>query len=189
MADDRRLTRNLWLHEFTGWRGASERQVDRLAETAARVLQPIRNAIGVPLRPSSWLTWRDGSPRVGSHAYGAVDFVMDDGRTREAYEWAERYIVPGGYIGRLIYEPERTAAEGVPQGEHIHLAPVQAMVDHVGDPTIQVLEEESEGEYVFYQAAAGLGLGVLGLAALFFFRCVGRPRSERFVYRLSLASP
>jgi hypothetical protein len=189
MARDRQLSRNLWLHEFTGWQDASEPQVDRLAETVARALQPIRSAMGVPMLPTTWLAWRDGTARVGSHAYGAVDFVMEDGRTREAYEWAERFLVPSGYIGRLIYEPERSAAEGVPQGEHIHLAPVQAMVDHVGDPTIKVLEETTEGTYVFYEAAAALGLGVLALGALFFFRCAGRPRSERFMYRnLSLAS-
>lgn len=173
---DRRLSANFWLHEFTGWQDATDAQVRRLEETASRVLQPIRNKFG-KVTPTSWVSWRSGAPRTGSHAFGGtVDFVVDGGRTREAFEWGARYLVPAGYIGRWIYEPDRSAAEGQPQGEHVHMAPVVDMVDHVGDDRIQVLEELNEGNFVFYRVAAaatGGALLVAGALVLFFLAPTG----------------
>ena len=167
---DRRLSADFWLHEFTGWQDATDAQVRRLEETVSRVLQPLRNRFG-KVTPTSWVSWRSGAPRTGSHAFGGtVDFVVDGGRTREAFEWGARYLVPAGYIGRWIYEPDRSAAEGHPQGEHIHMAPVVDMVDHAGDPRIQVLEELDEGNFVFYRVAAaatGVGLLVAGVVGFF----------------------
>lgn len=171
MALDRKLSRDFWLHEFTGWERATEAQVSRLQETVARVLQPTRSRYGVPVRPTSWLAWSNGELRTGAHAHGGtVDYVVDDGLTRDAFEWAGRSLVPAGYIGRLIYEPARPATPTSPrQGEHIHMAPVADMVAHVGDSEIQVLEERREGEYVFARVAAGAGaLGALALGGLFF---------------------
>lgn len=170
MAADRQLSRNFWLHEAAGWEDATERDVAELADTVARVLQPIRSAIGVPVRITSWQTWSSGEARTGAHSHaGTVDFVVDDGRTREAFEWASSALTPAGYIGRLIYEPERSSSEGEPQGEHVHMAPRGAMLEVFGDPNIQVLEERSEGEYVFYRVATGLGLGALAALAGFFW--------------------
>lgn len=177
MAADRRLARNFTVGELPGYELATEADVDRLEETVARVLQPIRTHFGVPVRITSWMWWSSGEPREGSHAHGGtVDFVVGDGRTREAYEWAATNIVPAGYVGRLIYEPERSRSEGVPQGEHIHLAPRAAMLEAFGDPRIQVLEETAEGEYTFFRVATGIGLGTLALLAGFFFLAT-RPKA------------
>jgi hypothetical protein len=199
MAADRQLSRDFHLHEFRGWERASEAQVARLAETVARVLQPIRSVFGVPVRPTSWVEWSDGTPRTGAHAAGGtVDFTVDDGRTREAHEWAHRFLIPSGYIGRLIYEPSRTFPR---QGEHVHMAPVADQVAAQGaerGSVIQVLEEGAEGEYSF--ARLGLGIGGLALAAGVFFcslgararsifqgaaTVAGAPRSERAYRPLS----
>lgn len=169
MALDRRLSRNFWLHEFTGWQNATEEQVRRLQETVSRVLQPIRSEFGTEVVPTSWIQWSSGAMRTGSHAHGgAVDFVLPNNQTREAFEWGARYLVPAGYIGRWIYEPARSAAEGTRQGEHVHMAPREAMVA-LGEPDVQVLVEKQEGEYEFFRA--GLGLGTAVVAALFFFPC------------------
>lgn len=173
MALDRRLSANFWLHEFTGWERATEAQVRELEETVARVLQPIRNRFGKVI-PTSWIAWSSGELRDGSHAEGGtVDFIVGDSGelTREAFEWGARYLIPAGYIGRWIYEPARAAdpARGVRrQGEHIHMAPVRAMVASIGDARIQVLEELEEGQYVFFRTAA-LGLGALIAGAVAFF--------------------
>lgn len=176
MATDRQLSRDFWLHEFSGWERATEPEVSQLQETVVRVLQPTRSHFGVELIPTSWLEWSDGTPRTGAHGYGAVDYVLADGRTREAFDWSHQYLVPAGYIGRLIYEPQRTAAEGEPQGEHIHMAPVRTMVAYNGDRTVEVLEEREEGHYVLARvAAAGLGLGAAALAAGLFFLASRHP--------------
>lgn len=176
MQADRRLSRDFWLHEASGWERATDAQVAALEETVARVLQPIRSTFGVPVRITSWIAWSSGDLRGGSHAQGGtVDFTVGDGRTRDVYEWAATELVPAGYIGRLIYEPKRTASEGEPQGEHVHLAPRDAMIEAFGDPRIQVLEERAEGQYVFYRVATGLGLGALALLAGFLF-LASRPR-------------
>lgn len=175
---NRRLSRNFVLSELPGWDHPSvtEAEVARLEETVARVLQPIRTRFGVPVYVSSWTTWSDGELRDGSHAHGGtVDFVVADGRTREAFEWAAATLVPGGYIGRLIYEPERSAAEGQRQGEHIHMAPREAMLEAFGDPAIQVLEETTEGDYRFFRTATALGLGALAVVAGWLFLAI-RPR-------------
>lgn len=175
---DRKLSADFWLHEFPGWDApaTTEEHVARLEQTVARVLQPTRSRYGVPVRIGSWTHWRSGEPRTGSHAHGGtVDYVVDDGLTFDAFEWASRYLVPSGYIGRLIYEPDRSATEGKPQGEHIHLAPVAAMLEHTGDPSIQVLVERAEGKYELYRTAAAGGLLVLALVAGFFF-LAGPPR-------------
>lgn len=165
MALDRRLSRNFSLHEFPGFERATEADAAAAAETAALVLQPIRSHFGLPVRVTSWKWWSDGTPRTGSHAHGAVDFVVDGGRTRQAFEWAAAELVPAGYIGRLIYEPAREGAK--PQGEHVHMAPRTAMVAAFNDPTIQVLTEGAEGEYSFFRTAASAGAAAV-LAALIF---------------------
>jgi len=170
MALDRQLSRNFWLREASGFEDATEAEVAELAETVARVLQPIRTEFGVPVRISSWQTWSSGERRTGSHSHaGTVDFVVGGGLTRDAFEWASSALTPAGYIGRLIYEPSRSSAEGRAQGEHIHMAPRGAMVEVFGDPNIQVLEERAEGEYVFYRVATGLGLGAIAALAGFFW--------------------
>lgn len=170
MAADRKLSRDFWLHEFPGWGNATESDVAALQETVVRVLQPVRDAMGVPVRPSSWMWWSDGTGRTGSHSEpGTVDFVVDDGKTFEAFEWIDRHLVPMGYIGRNIYEPERSSDEGRPQGEHIHLAPRGAMVAVFDDPRIQSYVETSEGDYELFRAAAGLTAGGLALLAGWLF--------------------
>lgn len=151
MSTDRRLSANFQLSEVPCWTEASEFEVDQLEEMAARVLQPVRTHFGVPVYVSSWRWWSDGCvPREGSHSAGAVDFWLPDGLTRTAWEWGAEYLIPAGYLGRWIYEPARTAAEGTPQGEHIHAAPRSAMLEVFGDGRIQVLEEKAEGQYVLY---------------------------------------
>lgn len=149
MASDRILAGNFWLHEFSGWEQATEADVAALQETAQRVLQPVRQRFGKVV-PSSWLYWSDGTPRTGAHAYGGtVDFVTPNADLREVWEWGKTYLLPSGYIGRWIYEPERAPTDTHPgQGEHIHMAPVEDMVAYVGDRKIQALEEVAEGQYV-----------------------------------------
>ncbi len=169
MALDRQLSRNFWLHEFPGFEKATEQDVAAAAETVARVLQPIRTEYNVPVRVTSWMWWSDGRARTGAHSQpGTVDFVVDDGQTFRAFDWANTYLVPAGYIGRLIYEPKRTEAEGQPQGEHVHMAPRSAMLAAFDDGLIQVLEEGPEGKYTFYRVAVTWGAGALALVAGFF---------------------
>ena len=176
MAADRQLSRNFWLSEAAGWEEASEDDVAELAETVARVLQPIRTAMGAPVRITSWQTWSSGERRTGAHSHaGTVDFTVDGGRTREAFEWASSALTPAGYVGRLIYEPARSSSEGEPQGEHVHMAPRGAMVEVFGDPNIQVLEERAEGEYVLYRVAAGLGLAGVAVLLGFLFLATRPP--------------
>lgn len=154
MATDRQLARNFWLHEFPCYREASERQVDALEETVARVLQPARDRWG-RIRPTSWLWWSSGcTPRDGAHDPGGphpgtVDFVALDADTREVWEWGRHNILPAGYVGRWIYEPEFRDAEGRKiQGEHVHAAPRAAMIP-LGHAEIQALEETEPDVYVF----------------------------------------
>lgn len=178
MATDRQLSRDFWLHEFPGWEKADADAADAAAETVALVLQPIRSAMGVPVRVSSWMWWSTGEGRTGAHSHpGTVDFVVDGGRTFEAFEWAAGALVPAGYIGRLIYEPDRSEAEGVPQGEHVHMAPRAAMIGVYGDPAIQVLREDAEGDYSFYRVAVAWGAGALALAGALIFLLARRPRT------------
>ena len=97
MAADRQLSRNFWLREFPGWEEATEEDVQAAAETVALVLQPIRSELGSPVRVTSWKWWSSGEARTGSHSHGGtVDFVADNGRTLEAFEWASSRLVPGG---------------------------------------------------------------------------------------------
>lgn len=172
-----RLSRDFTLEELPGYEHASPEDIARVQETIARVLQPIRNRFGVPVRVTSWRWWSSGAPREGAHEHGGtVDYVVDGGLTRAAFEWAAETLIPSGYIGRLIYEPERSAAEGEPQGEHIHVAPRDAMLQVFGDAKIEVLEEQEEGRYTFFRAASGVGLGALAiLAGWFFLAGRGRP--------------
>lgn len=168
MAADRQLSRNFRLSEFPGWREASEEDVERLEETVARVLQPIRTAFNVPVRPTSWMRWSDGTPRTGAHAHGGtVDFVVADNFTPAVFEWGAQHLIPSGYIGRWIYEPTRSESEGQAQGEHIHMAPRAAMVEQFADGRIQVLEERGEGDYFlhFEVAPVAIGGGLLLAAA------------------------
>lgn len=181
MATDRQLSANFWLHEFPGWERATEADVDRLRPTVSRVLQPLRTYMGVPIYPSSWKWWSSGAERTGAHSDGGtVDFVVADGRTPEAFEWGAQHLIPSGYIGRWIYEPERSATEGEPQGEHIHMAPLSAMQAVFGKGDIQVLEEQGEGQYFLHFKLQPLGWGALVAAAgavALFFRLARRSES------------
>lgn len=181
MAADRQLSANFRLSEFPGWREASEHDVELLEETVARVLQPLRSAFGVRVRPTSWMRWSDNTPRTGAHAHGGtVDFVVDQGRTAEAFEWGAQELIPSGYIGRWIYEPTRTEAEGQAQGEHIHMAPRAAMVEQFADSRIQVLEERGEGDYFLHFEVAPVAWGALVALALAAVAYMGlaRPRES-----------
>lgn len=175
-----RLSRNFTTEaDFPEWDApyVTDELRELAAETVARVLQPIRDRFGVPVRVTSWLTWSSGELRTGSHSAGAIDFVVDDGKTREAFEWAARTLVPAGFVGRLIYEPARPATATTPrQGEHIHMAPRASMVEAFGDPAIQVLEEEAEGEYRFYRVAAPALATVAALVAAWWVFLADRPR-------------
>lgn len=173
MARDRKIGRHFWLHEFPGWELATDADVAHLERTVAMVLDPVRDAFG-PVYPSSWTTWSDGTPRSGAHSHpGTVDFVVAGDRTRAAWEWGADYLVPLGYVGRWIYEPERDPDAGVPQGEHIHMAPQEAMVAVFDDPRVQVLEETSEGHYELVQRVAGGALLAFAAAAAVFFSRAG----------------
>lgn len=171
MALDRQLSRDFWLHEFRGWQQANESDVAKLHTTVVRVLQPIRSHFGVPVRPTSWMWWSSGEPRTGAHAQGGtLDFTVDNGLTREAWEWGNQWLVPMGYIGRWIYEPAR---EQPRQGEHVHVAPVadQIAVQGAGAGSrVQALVETSEGVYTL--ARVGIPAAALALGAWFFFPCV-----------------
>lgn len=182
MATDRQLSANFWLREFPGWENATEEDVARLRPTVSRVLQPLRSHMGVPVRPTSWKWWSSGVPRKGSHAHGGtVDFVVADGLTPEAFEWGAQHLIPSGYIGRWIYEPERRDSRGrVTQGEHIHMAPVEAMLEQhperADSTLIQVLEEREEGSYFLHFEVAPVawgGLAALAGAAVLYFTLAG----------------
>lgn len=179
MARDRQLSADFWLREFPGWEEATEDDVARLQPTVARVLQPIRSAFGVPVRPTSWMRWSSGELRTGSHAHGGtVDFVVGDGRTPEVFEWGAQQLIPAGYIGRWIYEPQRGGPDA--QGEHIHMAPLGAMVEVFADSRIQVLEEREEGEYFLHFEVAPIAFGALvalGAGAAFLFSLAQRRES------------
>lgn len=143
MDTDAQLTKNFRLSEAPCWQKATELDAQKLQETAARVLQPIRNRFG-RTKITSWKWWRSGcTPRTGSHAGGGtVDFVVANGKTLEAWEWGATNLLPTGYIGRWIYEPQTAT-----QGEHIHVATRPDMVAHNGDATIQALKENPDGSY------------------------------------------
>ncbi len=179
MASDRQLSADFWLHEFPGWEDATEGDVGRLQETVARVLQPLRTAMGVPVRPTSWMWWSSGVEREGSHAHGGTaDFVLDEGLTPDAFEYGAQHLIPAGYIGRWIYEPARTGADA--QGEHIHMAPREAMVEQFADSRIQVLEEREEGDYFLHFEVAPIAWGALAAlvgGAVLFFTLAERPKS------------
>ena len=152
MATDFQLSRDFWLHEAPCWARATETDVAKLYETAARVLQPTRNKFG-PVHLTSWMWWTDGcTPRTGSHSQGGtVDFVVAGGQTLAAWEWGNTYLMPSGYIGRWIYEPETAL-----QGEHIHMSPRADMLAEYGDGRIQALKELPDGtHYVFQSWEAG----------------------------------
>lgn len=139
---DRQLSGDFWLHEFPCWERATEADVAQLEESVPRVLQPVRNQFG-PVYPTSWKWWRAGcTPRTGAHRHGALDFEVSGGQTKDAWEWGNTHLLPSGYIGRWIYEPETAT-----QGEHIHMAPRSAMLAHNGDGRIQSLLERPDGSY------------------------------------------
>ncbi len=157
MIADRQLTRDFWLHEIPCWEHYTEEQAEQAQEATALVCQPIRNTFG-RTEITSGRFWRNGCrARTGSHAHGALDIVVSGGRTREAWEWGATALMPSGYIGRWIYEPERLNARGQKlQGEHIHMAPRSAMLAYNGDGRIQVLEELPDGTtYVFQEWVGG----------------------------------
>ncbi len=151
MADDQQLSKNFWLREFPGWERATDLNVAKAQETVARVLQPIRNQFGA-VQVSSWIWWSDGSRRTGSHGQGGtVDFYVGAGLTEEAWKWGNTHLMPAGYIGRWIYEPQTPN-----QGEHIHMAPRADMVKAFGDGRIQSLRKLPSGDtFVFQEWAEG----------------------------------
>lgn len=181
---DRRLSRDFWLHEWPQWQRFTPQEVAQLEEITARVLQPLRTAFGVAVVPSSAFYWSDGEPRTGSHAHGAVDFYLERGLTRDAWEWGKTNLMPAGYLGRWIYEPSRSGP-GVenPQGEHIHAAPRSAMVAAFGDGRIQALEELEEGNYrlAFQEIPVAWGLlAALGAGAFAIHTLAGKGRRFAF---------
>lgn len=148
---DRQLTRNFWLSEAPCWTHATEAQAGKLQETAARVLQPVRNVFGRTII-TSWMFWRNGcTPRTGTHAQGGtIDFDVP-GKTEEVWEWGNTFLMPTGYIGRWIFEPETPN-----QGAHIHMAPRADMIAHNGDGRIQSLRELPDGDvFVFREWDGG----------------------------------
>lgn len=150
--EDRQLTSRFWLHEFPCWERATIQDVARLQVTAARVLQPIRNRWGKVI-PTSWMWWADEcDPRTGAHSFGgSVDFVTPRADMWKVFQWGATYLLPSGYIGRWIYEPERVDGEGnVIQGEHIHMAPREDMIALNGRGDIQALRETDDGQEVVF---------------------------------------
>jgi hypothetical protein len=142
MGADYQLTRDFRLSEAPCWWLASPADIARLQETAARVAQPLRNTFG-PVYITSWKWWREGcEPRDGVHELGGTIDLVVPGRTREAWEWGNTHLMPTGFIGRWIYEPESSS-----EHEHIHVAPRQDMLEYNGDGRIQSLEKLRSGDY------------------------------------------
>ena len=143
---DQQLAGHFWLHEAPCWHRATAEDIRKLQETVARVLEPIRKIFG-PTIITSWKWWRDGCiPRTGSHAHGGtVDFVCPQADLFQVFEWGNVHLMPTGYIGRWIYEPDTPT-----QGEHIHMAPREDHLAATGDPSIQSLVEDAEGDYHLY---------------------------------------
>jgi len=153
MADDVQLSRNFMLSEAPCWWLATAAQVARLQETAARVLQPIRTKFG-KTQITSWMWWSAGCvPRGGAHSWGGtIDFTVPDAELWDVFEWGNSYLMPTGYIGRWIYEPEVLDEDGKQvQGEHIHMAPRADMIGVFNDPKIQSLRELPSGDLFVYQ--------------------------------------
>lgn len=151
-AADVQLSRNFWLHEAPCWEKAQAYQVARLQESSARVLQPLRNQFG-PVDITSWIWWSGNcQKRAGAHSHGGtVDLVVSGGQTFEAWEWGNTFLMPTGYIGRWIYEPETET-----QGEHIHMAPRADMLAVFGDGAIKSLRETEDGNvYLFWEWVEG----------------------------------
>lgn len=149
---DKQLSRNFWLHEPPCWERATPQDVDRLQESVVRVAQPVRNMFG-ETRITSWMWWSTGcQPRTGTHSKGGTfDFQPVVADTREVFEWGATALLPSGYIGRWIYEPEVLDSQGNKiQGEHIHMAPRADMIAHNGDKTIKALVESPDGSTYTY---------------------------------------
>lgn len=142
MATDVHLSKDFWLSEAPCWHLANASDVRKLQETTARVLQPIRNVFG-PTYITSWKWWSHGcEARTGVHQEGGTVDLVVPGRTLEAWEWGNTHLMPSGYIGRWIWEPNTPR-----QGEHIHCAPRADMLAYNGDGRIQSLKETPTGEY------------------------------------------
>ena len=172
MIADRQLTRNFWLHEAPCWELATEADARKLQESAARVLQPVRNVFG-PTYISSWKWWRDGcTPRTGPHREGGtIDFVVSGGRTEDAWKWGNTHLMPSGYIGRWIYEPD-----GPSQNEHIHMAPRADMIAAAGLDDIKSLRELPNGDtFVFQSWEAGTYVNPYELEGITAYATAGIP--------------
>jgi len=165
--NDRQLSRNFWLREFPCWERATDADVAELQQTVARVLQPARDTFG-RIKPTSWRWWSSGcTPRTGAHEHGGtVDVVPLDADPFTVFEWMKTTLLPSGYIGRLIYEPDWWLQGGPEpagstdrkvQGEHIHVAPWTAMVE-LGETEIMALVETEPNTYAY----AGGGGPVFG---------------------------
>jgi hypothetical protein len=158
---DRQLSRNFWLSEFRGWEQATAAQVERLQETVDRVLQPIRDVFGRVV-PSSWTRWSSGEPRTGTHAEGGtVDFItLDADLEGDVFPWGRAELLPAGYLGRWIYEPDRSGPTGtLVQRKHIHAAPRADMLEAFGIGDVAAFTESTEGVYLY---AGGSWDGVSG---------------------------
>jgi hypothetical protein len=138
MAEDRRFRRsgaptaggdrgdsNFSLHEFPGWEQATEAQIKILELEAVRpFLQPIRDRWG-RIDPSSWLRWRSGERRTGSHADpGTVDFVPALATIPEVFQWIRAMGLP---YGKLIDERDhihrtRPGVQGATQEAYVEYA-------------------------------------------------------------------
>lgn len=123
------LSRNFTLEEMPCYRSATPLDIARLYDTVQNVLQPVRDRWGLT-RVTSWKWWRSGCvQRDGSHAGGGtVDFIVPGANLRDVFDWGVKELMPRGYIGRWIFEPEwRDDSGQLVQGEHIHVAPVRDM--------------------------------------------------------------
>lgn len=167
--EDFQLSRDFWLHEPPCWQLATPANAARLQETVVRVAQPVRNVWGRTYI-TSWMWWSGGCvPRDKTHAQGGtIDFVTTDAPMMEVFEWGATHLLPSGYIGRWIYEPERFDSRGRKvQGEHIHVAPRADMLAHNGDGTIKALVETADGKhYVYAQMEEGTYLNPFALDPL-----------------------
>lgn len=125
--------------EFPGYDVASRDQLDALELLAARIIQPARSALGVPVRVTSWLRSRiPGDPSV--HPLGAAaDLVAGNppnkADTYNLWLWIVRNR--RGQFGEAIYEQPRSGVTGHAhvtlygyggKGEVIYQTPAGAMV-------------------------------------------------------------
>lgn len=155
MAEDRRLSRNFVLREFSGWERATEQQVAKLYRIVREVLQPARDAWGA-IRPTSWLR----STGSGAHRDGdAVDFVPMQADIPPVHRWiaANR----AGAFGELIDERNHihVTSPGVGGWGEVLVEPTEGEYAAVDDPTA---ERPSNGAPAWWYELPGLTATVAG---------------------------